>query len=190
MTVVSASIAFGYPFIISAGVALGRPGLVAVLLSLLLLTPAGLAWWWSRPGEALSYLVQGCLVMLCVTLAALTNEARLIRLGPAVANVAMLFSFGRTLRKGPSMVETFARLRHRHLPHEAVGYCRRLTLLWCMFFALNGAFIVWLALYASIAWWTIYTGCLAYLLAAALFLAELLYRRRRFAVVERGSPTG
>ena len=35
----------------------------------------------------------------------------------------------------------------------------------------------------SLASWTIYTGVLAYLLAGGLFLAELLYRRRRFTAI-------
>ena len=43
----------------------------------------------------------------------------------------------------------------RELPGELVTYCWRLTLLWCVFFALNAAFITWLAFYASLASWTI-----------------------------------
>jgi uncharacterized membrane protein len=48
---------------------------------------------------------------------------------------------------------------------------------------LNASFIVWLAFYASLASWTLYTGFLGYLLAGVLFMAELVYRQRRFAEV-------
>ena len=120
-----------------------------------------------------------------LAVAAVVNEARLYRLGPALTNIALLLAFGRTVLKGPSMAETFARVRRRDLPREAVMYCRRLTLLWCLFFGLNSGFITWLALYASFAWWTIYSGVVAYLLAVAFFMAELLYRQRHFADVGR-----
>jgi uncharacterized membrane protein len=79
------------------------------------------------------------------------------------------------------MVESIARMRHRDLPREGVAYCWRLTFLWCVFFGLNAGFITWLAFYASLQSWAIYTGCLAYLLAGGLFIVELAYRQRRYA---------
>lgn len=178
------STTIGYPFLMSAGLALGRPRLVAIVIGVVLLVPGALAWRSGYRSEALWRLADAALAMAFLAVAAIVNRGLVFRLGPALANVAMLISFGRTLVRGPSIVETIARVRHRgDLPPGAASYCRRLTLLWCVFFTLNAGFITWLALYASLAWWTIYTGGLAYLLAAALFLAELLYRRRHFASV-------
>ncbi len=54
------------------------------------------------------------------------------------------------------------------------------TGVWCLFFALNGAVSLWLALYASLEWWTFYTGGLSYLLIGILFGTELVYRYWRF----------
>jgi uncharacterized membrane protein len=176
------STTIGYPFLMSAGLALGRPRLVAVFMGLLLLVPGVLAWRSGYRSAALWRLADVGLAMAFLVAAALVNRGNVFRLGPALANVAMLFSFGRTLVWGPSIVEVIARVRHGgELPPGAEWYCRRLTLLWCVFFAVNAGFIAWLAFYASLAWWTIYTGVLAYLLAGALFIAEVLYRRRHFA---------
>jgi uncharacterized membrane protein len=159
--------------------------LVVVAMGAVLLIPGALAWRSRSPGEALWRLAEVGLMTGFLLVAAIVNEAHVFRLGPALANVAMLLSFGRTLLRGPSMAENIARLRRRELPNGAVAYCWWLTCLWCVFFALNAAFITWLALFASLASWTIYTGILAYLLAGALFLIELAYRRRRFPAAVR-----
>ena len=182
MSTLLTSTTIGYPFLMSAGLALGRPRLVAVVIGVVLLVPGALAWRSGYRTEALWRLADAALAMTFLVVAAIVNRGNVFRLGPALANVVMLFSFGRTLVWGPSIVEVIARVRHgSQLPRGAEAYCRRLTLVWCIFFALNAAFIAWLAFYASLAWWTIYTGVLAYLLAGALFVAELAYRRRHFA---------
>src|SRR5205809_68133 len=62
----------------------------------------------------------------------------------------------------------------------AVLYCRVVTALWCLFFALNGGVTLWLALGATLAWWTFYTGVVSYALLGILFAAELVYRYWRF----------
>jgi uncharacterized membrane protein len=173
----------GYPFLITMGAALGRPRLPLVVIGAILLVSLVFAWRSGFEGDAVWRAAEAALMMAFLVVAAVVNEEHVIRLGPALANVAMLLSFGRTLRGGPSMVESIARLRRRDLPGEVVTYCWRLTLLWCVFFGVNAAFISWLAFYGSLASWTIYTGLLAYLLAGGLFLAELFYRHRRFATI-------
>jgi uncharacterized membrane protein len=171
----------GYPFLISIALTLGRPRLMAAVMGIGLLIPGALAWRARGRREALYRLVELALLALFLAVAAIVNEAHVFRLGPALANVAMLVSFGRTLLVGPSMAESIARLQRGDLPPQAVVYCWRLTLLWCVFFGLNAAFITWLAFYASLASWTLYTGVVAYLLAGFLLMAELVYRQWRFA---------
>ena len=113
-------------------------------------------------------------------LAVIFNYGRLFLFVPSLVNVALLAAFARTLVGGPSMVETFARLQGHSLSEVKIRYCRNVTALWCAFFALNSGVIVWLGLYASLAWWTAYTGLVAYVLVGLLFTAELLYRAWRF----------
>src|SRR2546429_7266832 len=68
----------------------------------------------------------------------------------------------------PRRVDPGRRLRGRNLSTEEVVYCRIVTGVWCLFLALNGAVTLWLALYPSLAWWTLYTGVLSYVLIATL----------------------
>ena len=78
------------------------------------------------------------------------------------------------------MAECLARLHHTTLPPGAIPYCRLITILWSLFFALNALFILWLAVAASLATWALYTGLLAYLVAGTLFATEKTYRAWRF----------
>jgi uncharacterized membrane protein len=173
--------AFGYPFLIAAGAWLGLPRLPLIVAGALLLVSMAVAWRAGFPGDAVWRVGEAGLMMAFLVVAALLNEEHVTRLGPAVPNVVMLLAFGRTLRRGPSLIETIARMRRGDLAPHVVIYCWRLTLLWSVFFAVNAAFIAWLAFYGSLASWTIYTGLLAYLLAGGLFLAEVLYRHHRMA---------
>lgn len=184
MTSLLTGATIGYPFLVSAGAIFGRPRLPLAIVGAMLLVSIALAWRSGFQGDAVWRVGEAGLMTAFLVVAAVVNEVHVIRLGPAVANVAMLLSFGRTLRSGPSMVESFARLRRRDLPGDLVTYCWRLTLLWCVFFGLNAAFITWLSFYASLASWTVYTGLLAYLLAGVLFVGEIFYRQRRFAGTE------
>src|SRR6266581_3424726 len=144
-----------YPVLIYAGLTLVRPRTLAIILAVLLLVHGVVTW----PQRGLA------------------QVSRLVLL-PVV--VVLLIAFGRTLLWGPPMVETFARLRGRELPDEEVVYCRVVTGLWCLFFAFNGGVTLWLALGATLARWTLYTGVVSYMLIGTLFTAEMVYRYWRF----------
>jgi uncharacterized membrane protein len=93
-------------------------------------------------------------------------------------NAALLAAFGYSLAVPPSMVERLARLREPQLPDAAVAYTRRVTQVWCGFFAVNGALALGTALWASPAVWSLYTGVIAYLLMGLLGGAEYVVRMR------------
>ncbi|HEY5799896.1 MAG TPA: hypothetical protein VIT92_06735, partial [Burkholderiaceae bacterium] len=57
-------------------------------------------------------------------------------------------------------------------------YTRRVTQVWCAFFVVNGAIALGLAMYASEAAWSLYTGVIAYCAMGALFAGEWLVRQR------------
>jgi uncharacterized membrane protein len=120
------------------------------------------------------------LVGAVLVLAATFNEARFFLFVPTLINAALLVAFARTLGSGPSMVETLARWQGYEISGEKIRYCHAVTAGWCLFFALNGGVILWLALYAPLARWALYTGLVAYVLVGMLLVAELLYRAWRF----------
>ncbi|HZV65047.1 MAG TPA: hypothetical protein VFG03_09095 [Telluria sp.] len=101
-----------------------------------------------------------------------------LKLYPVLVNAALLAAFGYSLAVPPSMVERLARLREPQLPDAAVAYTRRVTQVWCGFFAVNGAIALGTALWASPAVWSLYTGVIAYLLMGLLGGAEYVVRMR------------
>ncbi len=208
MRVFGILVGVAYPFVVYAGLSWGSPRILALLVAVVLALRAiaylgylggGRS---PRPGEAprpgeepdaraahlRSLVFPFVLVGGVIAAVAALNDGVYFLFMPILINAALLVSFGRTLLRGPSMVETFARLQVSSLSDDEVLYCRRVTLLWCLFFALNGTVTLWLALFASLGQWTFYTGFLAYLLIGGLFLGELIYRNWRFRRYE-GAPT-
>jgi uncharacterized membrane protein len=85
-----------------------------------------------------------------------------------------------TLISPPPVAEKFARVWVQNLSEDEIRYCRKVTQVWCAFFAGNGSLAAGLAVYASLGIWTIYNGVIAYLLMGTLFASEFLYRHWRF----------
>lgn len=105
-----------------------------------------------------------------------TDSERLLRIYPVLVNLGLLIAFGATLVRGPSMVEKFARIRTPNLSEPAVRHTRRVTQIWCAFFAANGLF----SLHTALDWpreaWSLYNGAIAYALIGALLTGEIAWR--------------
>lgn len=171
------AVVVGYPLLVYGGLQVLQPRWMALALGAALLTREIVA---SRRGVSSPLLLPTALVGGIFGLALVFNERRVFLFVPVLVNGALFVSFARTLRGGPSMVESLARRRFGHVPPEHVGYCRRVTEVWCAFFVVNSALILWLALSAPIEYWTLYTGLIAYVLVGALFAVEMTYRAWRF----------
>jgi uncharacterized membrane protein len=100
-----------------------------------------------------------------------------LRLYPVLVNAALLGVFAYSLIYPPSMIERFARMNEPDLPAQAIGYTRRVTQIWCVFFGSNGAIALMTALWASPAIWALYNGLIAYLLMGLLLAGEYVVRR-------------
>ena len=120
------------------------------------------------------------LLGLTYLLALIFNEGSFFLFVPAMVSATLLVSFGRSLFRPPSMVESFARLKEPDLSDAKVEYCRRVTMVWSMFFILNGSLSLYLALSGDLAAWTLYNGSVAYLVMGLLFGGEFIYRQYRF----------
>ena len=155
-----------YPFAIWLGHGQVEPRFFAGLLLL-----AGVMW---LPAMRAGAAGVGWLVgTLLLSLIALWNIHFLaLKLYPVLVNLAMLTGFTYSLVVPPSMVERFARRREPDLPPQSVTYNRRVTQVWCVFFALNGGMALVTALWASAATWSLYNGFVAYLLIGVLFAGE------------------
>jgi uncharacterized membrane protein len=108
---------------------------------------------------------------------------------PIVINLALAWLFGRTLVRGRvPLIARFAILEQGTLSAELVTYTRTLTWLWTLLFIGAAALSLGLALSGQRDAWSLFTNFLNYLLVAALFLGEFVYRRVRFRNYRHHSP--
>ncbi len=117
------------------------------------------------------------------------GDGRFFLFYPVAVSLTMLVAFAATLYRPPSMIERFARLREPELPTAAMAYCRRVTMIWCGFFTLNGAIALVTAMRGDLKLWTIYNGLVSYIAMGLLFALELVVRhffKRRHALAPEG----
>jgi uncharacterized membrane protein len=99
----------------------------------------------------------------------------------AGAYLFMFWLFGHTLfNGGDALITRLARLIHGTLPAEIESYTRNVTRAWCLFFAAMAATSLLLFLLAPLAVWSVFANLLNLPLIVAMFLAEYLYRIRRY----------
>lgn len=115
--------------------------------------------------------------MLCFA-SLLLRQQHLLLWYPVVVNSLMLLLFGSSLWRGMPLVERIARLREAQLPPRAVRYTRQVTQVWCVFFVFNGSVALITCLLADLTLWTLWNGCISYLLMAILMGGEWLVRQR------------
>jgi uncharacterized membrane protein len=160
-----------YPFAIWYGMGRLEPRWLAGMLALVLVARAlgrREPFWWAAAAGA----------SVLVVAAWLANDALPLKLYPVLVNAVMLGLFGLSLRHPPTAIERFARLQDPDLPPEAIPYTRKVTVVWCAFFVINGLIAAGTALWASDRLWALYNGLIAYLLMGALFAGEWLVRPR------------
>jgi len=115
-----------------------------------------------------------------VGLGAALDEPRFFYALPVLVNLMLLANFAATLRGPVSMIERFARMQEPELPPGGEAYCRKVTIVWCWFFVANAAASAALALWAPVAWWSLYVGGIAYLLIGVMFTVEYIVRKATF----------
>lgn len=108
----------------------------------------------------------------------------ILKLSPLLIHTSLFYIFMQSLNTTP-LIERFARLDFDDkLPPGITTYCRKLTILWTIFFATNIAVCAWLAIRGDDAVWILYNGLIVYLLIGALLLGEYLWRRIAFPDLE------
>ncbi len=156
--------------------------LVLVGARLAFLAPARFA------ATARAFAPAGIALALASLVSLVWNDPRSLLLAPTLASLGLLAAFASSFLSGETTVERLARAQVGALDADERRYCRRVTALWCAFFAANGAVAAFLAFAGSREAWVLYTGFIAYLLVGALFAAEYVYRHWRFRRYV-GAPT-
>ncbi|MDR2432983.1 MAG: glycosyltransferase [Treponema sp.] len=112
----------------------------------------------------------------------ITNSRLVLKLYPVLVSAAMLCAFGATLFSPPVMVFRFALLQDKSIrgslaEKRVEKYCRKVTLVWCAFFILNGGTALFTVFFASERLWSVYNAGLSYILMGTLFAGEFIVRK-------------
>jgi uncharacterized membrane protein len=169
-----------YPLAVWAALAWAGPRAAGALVLAAVALRALPLWRRAGPAARRSALAPVAAAGLPALVALASGDPRLLLYVPALVNLGLLIGFAHTLRGGPPLVETLARLQVGELSPAEVRYCRTVTWVWCGFFAANALASAWLALRGSLAAWALWTGALSYLAVGLLFAAELTVRSIRF----------
>lgn len=126
----------------------------------------------------LAKLLSPAVALLLFVAVAVTDAPDFFKLYPILVSLVLLTQFASTLITPPTMIERFARLASRDepLPDSAIPYCRKVTWVWVGFFCFNIAVSTITALVGNWNIWTLYNGCISYILIGLLLAGEFLVR--------------
>jgi acyl-coenzyme A synthetase/AMP-(fatty) acid ligase/uncharacterized membrane protein len=132
----------------------------------------------SAESRIFNVLLLGAVGLLCL----LTNSPLILKLYPVLMNGLFLCVFGATLVFPPVMIFRFATLQDKTIrgslsEKRVEAYCRKVTVIWCGFFILNGGVAVYSVFWASDAFWSFYNGGISYILIGILFAGEFIVRK-------------
>ncbi|MDR1587410.1 MAG: AMP-binding protein [Treponema sp.] len=128
--------------------------------------------------RVLSLILLGGTALACFV----SNSAVFLKLYPVLMNAVMLGVFGFTLFSPPPMIFRFAVLQDKSIRGSLAekrieGYCRKVTIVWCAFFIVNGGAALFTVLSGSDLLWSVYNGGVSYILMGTLFAGEFIVRR-------------
>lgn len=115
-------------------------------------------------------------------------EQLLLYLMPVLINAGLAIFFGQTLLPGRTPIITrFSILFRGKLEPRVIGYTRRVTQLWTLFFILLAVESLLLALFAPIEIWSLFANILNYIFTALFFSGEYFFRIRHLDDLEHPS---
>jgi len=170
-----------YPFVVYYGNARRAGlGLLVLCCALVLMRLRGAS------ADLRHLLLQYAAVPVFIGVAVALDSRTLMKILPALVSLYLLGTFAWSLRSGPPMIERFARVIEDDLPPFTHPYCRKVTWVWCVFFAANALIVTALASAAPPSWWTFYTGFLFYVLLGLLGGTEFFFRKWWFRYFNDG----
>lgn len=120
-----------------------------------------------------------------------TNEKIFLKLYSVAISVTLLLVFGSTLFSPPNIIFRFALLGDKSIKNSPAekkveAYCRKVCIVWCVFFICNGTVSVLTAFASSVfslseqaadSLWSIYNGGISYVLMGMIFTVEFIIRK-------------
>lgn len=165
-----------YPLIVYFAYTRLETRVLAILLLLLYGTSVAVRFRGAR-AEIWNLLRQHIGLAVLIAIAFATGNPVVLLFMPVIVSGYLLWTFSASLRDGMPMIERFARIVEDDLPDFTIPYCRKVTIVWCVFLAINALCVLILALAAPLEWWALYAGLISYLLVGALVLGEFVVHK-------------
>lgn len=127
--------------------------------------------------------IAGAAMLLALFSMAL-NQAMPLKLYPVIVSATLFSVFAISLWHPPTVIERLARVQIPELPVQAIAYTRKVTIVWCYFFLINGIIALVTVFYASDKTWALYNGLISYCLMAILFVGEWIIRPKHVPETE------
>ena len=133
-------------------------------------------------------LVSSVLFLIAGVVCFITGQSVFLKLYSVVISVTLLSVFGSTLIFEPNMCFRLATMTDKKIigssyEQQVNKYCKKVTIVWCAFFVINGSIAAFTALYnfgseeLNNKIWSIYNGGISYVLMGLLFIVELFIRK-------------
>lgn len=127
------------------------------------------------------FLLSAGLLLTAGIICIITGKTLFIKLYPVIMNLVFLFTFGATLFFRPNICYRFACMADKKIAKSMIArrvekYCFGVTVIWCMFFILNGAVALYTVFCKNDKIWSVYNGGISYGLMGLLFAVEFLVR--------------
>jgi len=162
-----------YPLIVFVGLKWFEPSMLALVLVGLAL----IRYYFSKNKTAIPLIkIVGINAILLLSFSVFANSAFLLKLYPVVISFSFFSVFLYSIFKPPSVITLIASARGK-ITENAVLYTRKVTLVWCAFFIINGLIALW-TVFQSDEYWALYNGVISYVLVGVLFACEWLVRRK------------
>ncbi|WP_299081958.1 hypothetical protein [uncultured Paraglaciecola sp.] len=165
-----------YPVIAYLGLRYGSPNLVAGGLIAILLLRYKFGHSVMIQKSYIKFFIASIVLVLGYSL--ITDTTGGIRFYPVATSLLFLGIFAGSLYSKQNVIERIARIREPELPPSAISYTRKVTMIWCGFFIINGAIAFYTAVYSDIVSWTLYNGFISYCIMAVIGGVEWLARKR------------
>ncbi|SPT72308.1 Predicted membrane protein [Anaerobiospirillum thomasii] len=163
-----------YPFLVYYGIESGYVGLVLVFLVAVSLIRVVL---YKGSASPLRYSVVFTMltVVAIAILSSFFKRYDLLLYYPVAVNIIFFTIFFTSLFSTP-IIERFALMVHKELDAKAKRYVYYVTVVWIVFFVLNGLTALYFALY-DIKMWTLWCGFLSYIAMGVLGAVEYGIRK-------------
>lgn len=164
-----------YPFLVFFSFKFFEPRIVSLLFLLLIFVHFFIV----RKSKFSAIFQKYGIIILASILLVLTqifNQILFVKIYPFLVNLFLLILFSYSLFSPPTIIEKFARIYEKNLLPPEIKYTRNVTIIWCLFFIINGLISLYTSYFSSMKIWVFYNGFLTYILIGTLFGCEYIVR--------------